>query len=86
MTDAQPRFDRHPTDEPDGTTAMTASQQPVGESVTGIDPQADTGDDFEDRSDPAPGDPFHRPVQPGESRVGYDVDGVSGDTEAYRPD
>lgn len=35
MTDAEPRAERHPTDEPDGTPAYAASLRAPGESVTG---------------------------------------------------
>ncbi|GGQ75096.1 hypothetical protein [Couchioplanes azureus] len=34
MSDSEVRADRHPTDEPDGTTAHAASLRPPGESVT----------------------------------------------------
>jgi hypothetical protein len=94
MTDEQTRPDRHPTDEPDGTTAYAASLSPVGDSVrpggTDTDPDelagADTGVDFEDTDDAtAPESAFDETVLPGESRAGYDVDDVAGDTEAVRP-
>jgi hypothetical protein len=96
MTD-QSRADLHPTDEPDGTTAFEASLRPPGDSVTaaGDDapadaaPQdrvrdsagpADADDDF--GSDDAADDPGVTEVD----RAGYDVDAVSGDTDAYRPE
>ena len=87
MTDDLPREDRHPTDEPDGTTALAASLRPPGESVTPAAPQSgDVGDDFEDTDGSDTGDPFDGAVQPGQSRAGYDVDAVAGDTDAVRPD
>ena len=94
MTDEQPRSDRGPADEPDGTTAYAASLSPVGVSVRAGGPDADpddlsdadTGVDFEDTDEAsAPESAFDDTVVPGESRAGYDVDDVSGDTEAVRP-
>jgi hypothetical protein len=75
---------RHPTDEPDGTTAYTASLQPPGSSLQS---SADAGDDFCDDAygPPAPRDAFDGTVLPGESRAGYDPADVSGDTDAVRP-
>jgi hypothetical protein len=93
MTDEQPRQDRHPTDEPDGTPAYAASLRPVGENVRpaapgpdGPDDAADddfAGDDTGDAGNPDAA--FDGAVLPGESRAGYDVDDVSGDTDAVRP-
>ncbi len=89
MTDEQPRQDRHPTDEPDGTPAYAASLRPAGESVrppaTGPDDDADEFSDADTGDAGDPGAAFDGPVLPGESRAGYDVDGVSGDTDAVRP-
>jgi hypothetical protein len=93
MTDEQPRQDRHPTDEPDGTPAYVASLRPAGESVR---PPAGRPDDADADADDFTGDDtggdagnpdsaFDGPVLPGESRAGYDVDDVSGDTDAVRP-
>ena len=88
MTTDQPRSDRHVTDEPDGAPAYAASLRPVGESVAPQDaPDADTGTDFEDPDDTATsGGTLDNTVLPGQSRVGYDVDDVSGDTDAVRPE
>ncbi len=72
------RQDRHPTDEPDGTPAHEASLRPVGHSVSG-------GEADDDRDAPDPAAAFGDTVPPGASRAGYDVDAVSGDTEAVRP-
>jgi hypothetical protein len=100
MTDERAPSDRHPTDEPDGTTAMAASMRPPGGSVSSGEPRStddagtdDTGTD-DSLAGPGADDPddrmmdgaFGRAVQPGESRAGYDVDAVSGDTDLVRPD
>jgi hypothetical protein len=78
MTDEQARQDRHPTDEPDGTTAMAASLRPVGDSVRQSADEEPGGDDTfaeEEGSTDAPPS----------SRAGYDVEAVSGGTDEYRP-
>ena len=78
MTDEQARQDRHPTDEPDGSTAMAASLRPVGDSVRPSGDAEPGGDDTfaeEEGSTDAP------PA----SRAGYDVEAVSGGTDEYRP-
>jgi hypothetical protein len=81
---SEPRFDRHPTDEPDGTPAFAASLRPPGESVTSTG--TDTSDAFDDADEPrGPQAPFDGPVLPGDSRAGYDVADASGDTDAVRP-
>jgi hypothetical protein len=84
MTNEQLRTDRHPTDEPDGTPAFEASLRPPGENVStpaDDDADLDTGADFsDDTGADADG------VLPGQSRAGYDVDAVSGDTDAVRPE
>lgn len=94
MTDQQQRPDRHPTDEPDGTTAYAASLSPVGHSVRAGGPDAnaddlaaaDTGEDFETPDGAAaPESAFDETVDAGESRAGYDVADVAGDTDAVRP-
>ena len=70
--------DRSSTDEPDGTTAHAASMRPPGESVTG---GPDDGVDFgaDDDADAQANDAEVR-------RAGYDVDAVTGDTAAVRPE
>ena len=123
MTYEQSRTDRHPSDEPDGTSAFAASLRPPGQSVTVPAPDGDTAEedadyfaaDAGDRTgagdDPAgaadddlaadfgddPGDQFssddvdptsdaaRRRPRSANSRAGYDVDAVSGDTDAVRP-
>ncbi|WP_305783122.1 hypothetical protein [Symbioplanes lichenis] len=75
--------DRHPTDEPDGTTAYEASLRRPGDSVTkpapsGDDPSVAGVGDFagaEAGDSPA--------VNP---HAGYDEEATSGDTSVYRPD
>jgi hypothetical protein len=94
MTDHQRGTDLHPTDEPDGTTALQASLRPPGESVTtagaeGIDSAGELGhtdsagdtgrDEFDAADDGA--DESRTEVD----GAGYDADAVSGDTGAYRP-
>jgi hypothetical protein len=91
MTEETVRSDRHPTDEPDGTTAMAASFRPPGENVSEADADAtdvdDTGGDFGDDTggDDAGALADDRIIEPGQSRAGYDPDAVSGDTDAVRP-
>jgi hypothetical protein len=77
MTDDQ-TTDRAGTDEPGGTPAHAASMRPPGENVTG---GPDDGVDFgaDDDSDADANDAEVR-------RAGYDVDAVSGDTAAVRPE
>jgi hypothetical protein len=75
MTD-EPVTDLHGTDEPDGTSAHAASLRPPGESITG---GPDDGVDFGADDDPDADDAEVR-------RAGYDVDAVSGETAAVRPD
>ncbi len=78
MTDEQPRLDRNPTDEPDGTPAFEVSLRPPGDSVrqpAGAEPGGD--DTFAESEGSADAPP--------DSRAGYDVEAVSGDTEEYRP-
>ncbi len=56
MSDTREPVTRHPTDEPDGTTAYAASLRPPGESVTGdTEPESgeDTGPDPRTGYDPA---------------------------------
>jgi hypothetical protein len=119
MTYDEPRTDRVPTDEPDGTSAYAASLRPPGESVgtpsadsdtaeedadffagtgreTG-DPAADLDDDLVDEFGADVGDQFspddvdptteaaRRVHRPADSRAGYDVEAVSGDTDEMRP-
>ena len=81
MTDQSPRTDRHPTDEPDGTTAYEASLQPPGHSVT--PPPSDKGADL------APEDTRGNddgPQPPEVHRAGYNTRTTSGDSPGYRPD
>jgi hypothetical protein len=81
MTDATSP-ERHPTDEPDGTTAHAASLRPAGQSVSpgSAEDQSSTGtDDFD-----AP--PSDGSEESDVSGAGYDVRSVSGDTDAYRPE
>jgi hypothetical protein len=70
--------DRHGTDEPDGTSAHAASLRPPGESLTD---GPDDGVDFGADDDPD-ADANDAEVR----RAGYDVDAVSGETAAVRPD
>ena len=81
MTDAtQP--ERHPTDEPDGTTAHDASLRPPGGSLSPGSAQEHSfagTDDF----DPPPSDETETSDV---SDAGYDMPSVSGDTDAYRPE
>jgi hypothetical protein len=97
----QRRFDLHPTDEPDGSTAYEASLRPAGDSVTTSrdatsgDAPADAAPDDEVLANVAThdrDDDFDSGEDAGEdtgttglARAGYDPDAVSGDTEAYRP-
>jgi hypothetical protein len=77
MTDEQP-VDRHPTDEPDGTTAYAASLRQPGDSVTSAPAEAD---------EPGAGEPgADEPGAADVDRAGYDVGAVAGDTDAYRPE
>jgi hypothetical protein len=123
MTYEQSRTDRHPTDEPGGTSAFAASLRPPGESVTMPSPDGDTAEedadyfaaDAGDQVDNARGRPTgadddlaadfgddtgdqfssddvdptsdaaRRRPRSADSRAGYDVDAVSGDTDAVRP-
>ena len=76
MTDENDRFDRHGTDEPDGTPAFAASLRSLGESL-GAAPNG--GDDLapdRDEADSASVD----------GRARYDAEAVSGDTDEYRPE
>jgi hypothetical protein len=83
---SEERTDRAPTDEPDGTPAYAASLRAPGESVRPARPRDLT--DEEIAPDAAPtGEPVtDRPTDGVESRAGYDVEAVSGDTDIYRPD
>ncbi len=85
MDDNSANPHRHATDEPDGTPAFAASLRPAGESLTDEPGTGgDAGDEFaEDPQEETP--PFGRPILPGESRAGYDVDDASGATDAVRP-
>jgi|1186.fasta_scaffold444998_2 hypothetical protein len=117
MTYDETRTDRHPTDEPDGTSAYAASLRPPGESVARPAPDSDTADadadffagdagvdsgdvlddDLADEFGTDVGDGFssddvdptsdaaRRRPRSADSRAGYDVDAVSGDTDAVRP-
>jgi hypothetical protein len=80
------RADRGPADEPDGTPAYTASLRSPGASVrTGTTPEA-TDEEIAPEAAPT-GEPVaERPGDGVERGAGYDVDAVSGGTEAYRPD
>jgi hypothetical protein len=79
MTDEQSRTDRSSTDEPDGTPAMAASLRQPGNSLR-QDADAEPGGD--DTFAEAEGSADAPPA----SRVGYDVEAVSGDTREYRPE
>jgi hypothetical protein len=97
----QRRFDLHPTDEPDGSTAYEASLRPAGDSVTTSrdatsgDAPADAAPEDEVLANVAThdrDDDFDSGEDAGEdtgttglARAGYDPDAVSGDTAAYRP-
>lgn len=71
-------MDRNPADEPDGTTAMAASLRQPGDSVRQSADGEPGGDDtFAEAEGSADAPP--------ESRAGYDVEAVSGDTDEYRP-
>ena len=86
------RLDRAPSDEPDGTPPYTASLRPPGESVQPAGPHpAGPHDVSDDELAPdaasAGDDPFVDPAADDEnSRAGYDVEAVSGDTDIYRPE
>jgi hypothetical protein len=81
------RLDRAPTDEPDGTSAYTASQRPPGESVQPAGPRDAADEEIAPDAAPAGDDPVvDRPADGADSRAGYDVDAVSGDTDIYRPE
>jgi hypothetical protein len=81
------RLDRAPTDEPDGTTAYTASQRPPGESVQPSGPRDAPDAEIAVDAAPAGDDPvIDQPADDVDSRVGYDVEAVSGDTDIYRPE
>ena len=47
MSDNREQAERHPTDEPDGTPAYTASLRAPGESVSGAQVETDSTDDTE---------------------------------------
>ncbi len=87
MTEQERRIDLSATDEPDGTSAYQASMLAPGESVRRSDGASDAGtaaeagDDFGD--DLGDADDDAEAATP--SRAGYDVAGVSGDTDAVRP-
>jgi hypothetical protein len=70
--------DHHPTDEPDGTPAHSASLRPPGESTGAAPTGAAAGDDL------AGDDPGADDGDAG--RAGYDAGAVAGDTDAYRPE
>ena len=70
--------DRSDTDEPDGTPAHAASMRPPGENLPG---GPDDGVDFGADDDPET-DANDAEVR----RAGYDVDAVTGDTPAVRPE
>ena len=86
MTDATSQ-ERHPTDEPEGTTAHQASLRAPGESVSpgGVDEDrpADAVDDGSAADVSATDDGYGTTDLPA---AHYDVGAVSGDTDAYRPD
>lgn len=71
------------TDEPDGTPAYAASLRPPGESVQPGTTREVTDEEIAPDPPPAGDDPI---LDEAEGRAGYDVDAVSGDTGAYRPD
>jgi hypothetical protein len=78
MTDEQSRMDRAPADEPDGAPAMEASLREPGDQLRQSADEEPGGDDtFAGSAGSADAPP--------QSRAGYDVDAVSGDTEEYRP-
>ena len=81
MTDATSP-ERHPTDEPDGTTAHDASLRPPGRSVTPDSAQEHSSAETDDFDAPPPDETETSDV----SGAGYDVPSVSDDTDAYRPE
>lgn len=84
---SEPRTDRSPTDEPDGTSAYAASLRPPGESVQSGVRRASTDEEIAPDAAPAGDDPFaDEPDSSVERGAGYDVDAVSGDTDLVRPD
>jgi hypothetical protein len=74
--------ERHPTDEPDGTTAHEASLRPPGGSLSPVSSDDGSSAGTEDFDEPRSEETDTSDV----SGAGYDVESVSGDTEAYRPD
>ena len=85
MTDQPHRIDTQPTDEPDGTPAYQASLRPPGHNVQSGEvsderadlAQEDVEADASDTDEDAPAEV---------ERAGYDVQSVSGDSPAYRPE
>jgi hypothetical protein len=76
MTDENDRPGRAGTDEPDGTSAFTASLRSPGESLTTAPNGGDDLTPDQDRAGSASVD----------GRAGYDAEAVSGDTDEYRPE
>ena len=81
MTDATSP-ERHPTDEPDGTTAHEASLRPPGQSLSPGSAEDDASGDVDDFDGPPSDETEGTDV----SDAGYDVESVSGDTAVYRPE
>jgi hypothetical protein len=84
---SEERIDRAPTDEPDGTTAYTASLQPPGGSVRPAFRRDVDDEEIAPDAAPADDDPSAGGTDGAARRgAGYDVGADSGDTDMYRPD
>jgi hypothetical protein len=84
---SEERMDRAPTDEPDGTPAYAASLRAPGESVRPAGHRDLTDEEIAPDAAPAGDEPVvDRPAGNLQSRAGYDVEAVSGDTDIYRPE
>jgi hypothetical protein len=86
MSERRTPDQRLSTDEPDGTSAFAASLRPPGESIRSApaDPESPAARG-EAAEAPDEGDGTGSTALPDDSRAGYDVDAVSGDTDAVRP-